>query len=127
MGFPGLPGRPGSSGFPGEKGQPGGQGDRGYPGSPGLPSPPFRSEFVEKGEPGNNGGSGLPGFPGPRGDKGFPGNLVVRVFLDFLVTPNRAKDSLEYLVTPGNQVHQDTPDQRENLVLWDSPACLDRG
>lgn len=53
--------------------------------------------------------------------------MVVRVFPDFLVTPNRAKDSLEYLVTPGNQVHQDTLDQRENLVLWDSPAWLDRG
>lgn len=53
--------------------------------------------------------------------------LVARVCLDFLVTLSRVKDSQDSLVSLGNQALQASPDRRENLESWDSPACLDQG
>lgn len=53
--------------------------------------------------------------------------LVVRVCLDFLVTLSRVKDSQDSLGSLGNQELQASPDQREKLESWDSPACLDQG
>lgn len=53
--------------------------------------------------------------------------LVVRVCLDFLVSPSRVKASRGSLVTPGNQEAQATPGRREKLESWDSLACLDQG
>lgn len=53
--------------------------------------------------------------------------LVVRVCLVFLVTLSRVKDSRDSLGSPGNQELQASPDQRENLESWDSPARLDQG
>lgn len=52
---------------------------------------------------------------------------VVRVCLDFLVTPSRVKDSQDSLVTRGNRGRQGSQGRRVKLGSWASPACPDPG
>lgn len=52
---------------------------------------------------------------------------VVRVCPDFLVLPSRAKDSRDSLGFQGVRELLASPDRREKLESWDSPARLEQG
>lgn len=99
----------------------------GSPASPACPRPPcpwssWRRETLESLE-----ATAWVDSLDPEATKVFLAFPGVRVCLDFLVLPSRAKDSLESQGIPVSRAARDSLGPRVKLASWGSLACLDPG